>query len=187
MRLIVFDGLDGCGKDTQAKIVEEYYLSQGKKVVLRSHPSNDNYFGRKSKEALLKTGKMNHLLATIFFGADAIRSVIKYSHKKDIDVLIFCRYVLAVMYLPESVSKKIYKLVCFILPISEYMFFLDISPDVSLARIKSRNEEEEMFENKEAMIKCRNRAEPVLYNWNIINADGTPDEISKEVFKVLNK
>ena len=65
------------------------------------------------------------------------------------------------------------------------MFFLDISPEVSLKRIRSRNEKEEMFENKEAMIECRQKAESVLYNWNVINADGTPDEIAAEISSIL--
>ncbi|MCQ2972434.1 MAG: thymidylate kinase [archaeon] len=185
MKLIVFDGLDGCGKDTQAKIVYEHYAKQGKNVVLRSHPSKDNFFGRQSKAALERTGKVNKALATVFFGADAIRSVIKYSHKKDIDILIFSRYVLAVMYLPSSIKEPVYKFVCKVLPVSKYMFFLDISPEVSLKRIRSRNEKEEMFENKEAMIECRQKAESVLYNWNVINADGTPDEIAAEISSIL--
>ena len=185
MKLVVFDGLDGCGKDTQAKLVFDYYAKKGKNVVLRSHPSKDNFFGRQSKAALGRTGKLNKALATVFFGADAIRSVIKYSHRKDIDVLIFSRYVLAVMYLPSSIKEPVYKLVCKILPISKYMFFLDISPDVSLKRIKSRNEKEEMFENKEAMIECRQKAESVLYNWNVINADGSVEEIASSIAAIL--
>ena len=185
MKLVVFDGLDGCGKDTQARKVYDYYTAQGKKVVLRSHPSTDNKYGRKSKAALLKTGKWNHLLATIYFGADAIRSVRKYSHDDSIDVLIFCRYVLAVMYLPNGINTLLYKVVCKVLPISKYMFFLDISPEESLRRIQSRGEDEEMFENIEELKKARSKADKVIYNWNVIDADGTPDEIATEVRTIL--
>lgn len=80
MKFIVIDGLDGAGKDTQIDLLAEMYKKQGKNVVVRSHPCNDNKYGRKSKEALLKTGKINHLKATIYFGLDAIRSVRKYSN-----------------------------------------------------------------------------------------------------------
>ena len=74
-KFIVFDGLDGCGKDTQVNLIAEMYESQGRDVVIRSHPCNDNKFGKKSKQALLKTGKLNHIKATIYFGLDALRSV----------------------------------------------------------------------------------------------------------------
>ena len=87
-KFIVIDGLDGAGKDTQVKLLAEMYEKQGKNVVVRSHPSMDNKYGIKSKEALLKTGKINHLKATVYFGLDAIRSIRKYYNNDNIDVLI---------------------------------------------------------------------------------------------------
>ena len=91
MKFIVIDGLDGSGKDTQIDLIAKYYKSQGKKVVVRSHPCDDNRYGRKSRQALLGTGKINHIKATIYFGLDAIRSVRKYSHDDTIDVFLCCR------------------------------------------------------------------------------------------------
>ena len=44
MRLIIVDGLDGVGKDTQANLIKLKYEKKGEKVVIRSHPSSDNYF-----------------------------------------------------------------------------------------------------------------------------------------------
>ena len=100
-KFIVIDGLDGSGKDTQVKLLAEMYEKQGKNVVVRSHPSMDNKYGIKSKEALLKTGKINHLKATVYFGLDAIRSIRKYYNNDNIDVLIFSRYIMSVVYLPN--------------------------------------------------------------------------------------
>ena len=85
-KFIAFDGLDGCGKDTQVRLLCEMYQKQGRNVTVRSHPCSDNKFGRKSKQALLKTGKINHLKATIYFGLDALRSVQMYCYNKDTDV-----------------------------------------------------------------------------------------------------
>lgn len=182
MKFIVIDGLDGSGKDTQIRLLAETYQKQGKNVVVRSHPCDDNRYGRKSKAALLKTGKINHLIATVYFGLDAIRSVRKYSHDDNIDVLIFSRYILAVMYLPDVINVVVYKIVCFVLPTSDYMFFLDVSPEESLRRIGSRHEDTEMFENKEALIKARNKSKKFTYNWNVIDGDQSVEEISNEIF-----
>ena len=110
-KFIVIDGLDGSGKDTQIELLSKMYKEQGRDVVVRSHPCNDNRYGRKSKEALLKTGKINHIKATIYFGLDAIRSVRKYTHDDSVDVLIFSRYILAVMYLPDVINTIVYKIV----------------------------------------------------------------------------
>ena len=155
MKFIAIDGLDGSGKDTQINLLADVYRKKGKNVVVRSHPCNDNRYGRKSKQALLKTGKINHIKATVYFGLDAIRSVRKYSHDDNIDVLIYSRYVLAVMYLPSIINIITYKIVCFLLPTSDTMFFLDVSPEESLRRIGSRDEETEMFENYDSLKKTR--------------------------------
>ena len=180
-KFIVIDGLDGSGKDTQAKLIADMYEKQGRKVVVRSHPCFDNRYGRKSKEALLKTGKINHLLATIYFGLDVLRSVVKYTHDDSIDVLIFSRYILAVMYLPDGINTLVYKIVTFILPTSDCMFFLDVSPEESLRRIGSRDEDTEMFENIECLRENRLKSQKFTYNWNVIPGDDSAEVISEKI------
>lgn len=180
-KFIVIDGLDGSGKDTQVRLLAEMYEKQGKNVVIRSHPCNDNKFGRRSKQALLKEGKLNHLLATVNFGLDAIRSVHIYYYRREWDVLIFSRYILAVMYLPNGINTIVYKIVAFILPTSDLMFFLDISPEESLRRIGNRHEEKEMFENIESLRENRLRSQKFTYNWNVVQADGPAEEISQTI------
>lgn len=186
-KFIVFDGLDGCGKDTQVNLIAQMYEGQGRKVDIRSHPCSDNKFGRKSKQALLKTGKFNHLKATLYYGLDALRSVHMYYYNKDTDVLIFSRYTMAVAYLPDVVNVIVYKIVSNILPKSDCMFFLDVSPEESLRRIQSRNEEEEMFENIEDLRKVRSKTKIATYEWNIIPADDAPEVISQKVKEICIK
>ena len=186
-KFIVFDGLDGCGKDTQVNLIAEMYEQQGRKVDIRSHPCSDNKFGRKSKQALLKTGKINHLKATLYYGLDALRSVHMYYYNKDTDVLIFSRYTMAVAYLPDVVNVIVYKIVSNVLPKSDCMFFLDVSPEESLRRIQSRNEEEEMFENIDDLRKVRSKTKIATYEWNIIPADDAPEVISEKVKDICIK
>ena len=180
-KFIVIDGLDGSGKDTQVNLLAEMYKKQGRDVIVRSHPCSDNRYGRKSKEALLKEGKINHIKATIYFGLDAIRSVVKYTHDDKVDVLIFSRYILAVMYLPNVVNMVVYKIVAFILPTSDCMFFLDITPEESLRRIGSRDEDREMFENIDSLRENRLKSQKFTYNWNVVSADDTPEVISEKI------
>ncbi|WP_296878188.1 thymidylate kinase [uncultured Methanobrevibacter sp.] len=180
-KFIVIDGLDGSGKDTQILLLAEMYKKQGRDVTIRSHPCDDNIYGRKSKQALLKTGKINHVKATVYFGLDAIRSVRKYAHNDDVDVLIFSRYILAVMYLPDVVNTIVYKIVAFVLPTSDCMFFLDVSPEESLRRIGSRNEDTEMFENIESLRESRLKSQKFTYNWNVIPGDDAPEVISQKI------
>ena len=186
-KFIVIDGLDGCGKDTQVNLLADMYEKKGRNVTIRSHPCSDNKFGIKSKQALLKTGKLNHIKATIYYGLDAIRSVHMYYYNKDTDVLIFSRYTMAVAYLPNAINLLVYKIVSFILPKSDCMFFLDVSPEESLKRIKARNEEEEMFENIDALREARSKTTKVTYEWNVIPADDSPEIISKKIIDICLK
>ena len=183
-KFIVIDGLDGSGKDTQVKLLAEMYEKQGRDVVVRSHPCNDNKFGKKSKQALLKTGKYNKIKATFYFGLDAIRSVRKYYYNDDVDVLIFSRYIMAVMYLPNYINTIVYKIVAFILPTSDCMFFLDVTPEESLRRIGSRNEETEMFENIDSLRENREKSKKFTYNWNVVSGDDAPEVISQEIIRI---
>ena len=185
VKFIVIDGLDGAGKDTQVELLADMYKKQGKNVVVRSHPCKDNKYGVKSKEALLKTGKVNHLKATIYFGLDAIRSIRKYYNNDNIDVLIFSRYIMAVVYLPNIINVIIYKIVSFILPTSDYMFFLDVSPEESLKRMDKRNEDTEMFENMDELKKARNKSKKVIYEWNVINADDSIANVNSKIKEKL--
>lgn len=180
-KFIVIDGLDGSGKDTQVNLIAQAYQSKGRDVTIRSHPCNDNKYGIKSKQALLKTGKLNHIKATIYFGLDAIRSVRMYCRDENVDVLIFSRYILAVMYLPNGINTIVYKIVTFLLPTSDCMFFLDITPEESLRRIGSRDEDTEMFENIDSLKKNRERSRKFTYNWNVVSADDAPDVISQKI------
>ena len=106
MRLIIIDGLDGSGKSTQARLVKKRYLDRGETVILREHPSNDNPYGKKAKNALLGRGKVNKIKASLYYAMDVIRSVRKYQGKAD--NIIMVRYLMGVAYLPYPLAKILY-------------------------------------------------------------------------------
>ena len=45
MELVIIDGLDGCGKSTQAHLMMQSLKSMRKTACLRVHPETDNWFG----------------------------------------------------------------------------------------------------------------------------------------------
>ena len=38
-----------------------------------------------------------------------------------------------------------------------------------------------MFENKESLIKARNKSRKFTYNWNVVDGDRSVEEISNEI------
>jgi len=184
MRLIIVDGLDGVGKDTQAQLIKTRYKKKGERVVLRTHPSVDNYFGKKAKKALLGKGKIKKLEASIFYMLDVLRSIRKYHGKKDIDTLIMVRYLVGTAYLPFRLAKIAYRYFENFVPISKYMFFLDASPEEMSKRIE-RRKEKEMFETLDELENVRSKALFLVKNWNIIDASGSIEETFIQIEKVL--
>ena len=88
---------------------------------------------------------------------------------------------MAVAYLPNVINVIVYKIVSVLLPKSDCMFFLDVTPEESLKRIKSRNEAEEMFENIDALREARSKTAKVTYEWNVVSADDAPDVVSEKI------
>ena len=194
MKFIVVDGIDGSGKDTQAKFIYENYIDKfnnfqkDKVITLRSHPELDNYFGKVSHNALSKKGKLRKILAGIFYVFDVLRSLIIYYPKSDI--LIFSRYLLGVIYLPKPLVKPSYTFLSFILPTSKDMFFLDIHPKEAMKRILNRNNHDfsnlQAFEDEKSLEKCRKKAFLVTKNWKKINAEKSQNQIREKIEVILD-
>jgi dTMP kinase len=183
VRFIVIEGLDGSGKDTQAYLLRDYLTGKGETVVLRIHPSQDNAFGRIAKRALMKGGKVQRIMATLFYGFDVVRSVLLYCRGSG--TVIFVRYTMACAYLPRPLIKPVYALVSRVLPKSNEMFFLDVAPEEALRRVKSRGEAEEMFETLPHMEKARARAMVIAREWKVIDGNPAPEQVFQNILQGL--
>ena len=184
MRYIIVDGLDGSGKDTHANLIMEKYLSKGENVIVRTHPSNDNPYGIKAKKALLGKGKIKHIMASVYYALDVIRSVRLYHQKAE--TVIMVRYLMGVAYLPLPIAILLYKLFSLVLPTSNYMFFLDVEPDELLKRLLKRNEHE-MFENLNDLMKVREKAMELAKDWHTINTGQSIELAQKDINNILEK
>ena len=186
MRLIIVDGLDAVGKDTQAKLIYDRYHQIDNKVIIRSHPSDDNYFGRRAKESLLKKSKINKIRASIFYMFDVLRSIRKYYKAKEEGTLIMVRYLMGTAYLPKRFAKFTYKFFENFVPTSKYMFFLDAHPKELFNRVEKRNVKE-IFETPEELNNVRNKALMLTENWHIIDTNQSIEDTYKKIEKILNK
>ena len=154
-------------------------------MIVRSHPTSDNFFGKKAKKALLGHNKINKIQASIFYMFDVLRSIKKYYSRKDIDVLIMVRYLIGTAYLPEKLFKIGYRFFENFVPLSKFIFFLDASPKEMLKRVNQRSEKE-IFENLDELDKVRKKALILVKNWNIIDTSGSIEKTFKKIEKVLD-
>jgi dTMP kinase len=182
MALVVIDGLDASGKTTQACWLRDFIVSRQKTVCLRLHPSTDNAFGAKAKHFLYGKGKNAHFAAALFYMVDVIRSVLLYSWR-DYDYVIFVRYLMGTAYLPAPLDRIAYHFFSAVLPTSDLMFFLDVTPGEAVRRLQTRREQLEMFENVEELQETKKKAICLasLGGWKIVKAERTTKQVQEAI------
>jgi len=187
MKLIIIDGCDASGKDTHALKLKEMFDNEDKIVEIRSHPEEDNLFGKIAKKALLQDGVVNRLKASVFYALDVLRSLKNYYDEDEVDVLILVRYLMGTAYLPDPLCVISYEVFRKILPTSDHMFFLDVNPEEALDRINER-EDREMFENLRDLSRVRNKVFSIIDSeWHVIDTNKSIDETYQEIKKILDE
>src|SRR5262245_1028799 len=75
-KLITFEGIDGCGKSTQMRLLEQYLLEQGAPVLSTREPGGTE-LGKKIRSALLDggPGSVEPLAELLLYAADRAHHV----------------------------------------------------------------------------------------------------------------
>jgi dTMP kinase len=185
-RLVVIDGLDASGKSTQADMLAEHLRRHGKTCIIRSHPSDDNFFGVKGREYLFIEGKKAHIAASLFYLADVIRSITLY-HWRRVDYVIFVRYLMGTAYLPAPTHKFAYTFFSKIVPTKGALIYLDVSPDEAFRRVVQNRVEVERFENIDELSKTSEKALDLVSDgkWIIVDGNRSIIEIHETILKVI--
>ncbi len=113
---------------------------------------------------------------------DVLRSIAVYSGGK-FDFIIFVRYLMGTAYLPTTLHRIGYHFFSLIVPKSNLMFFLDVSPSEAYRRSILRGKPLEMFETIEKLEKIRKKALALALedNWIIINTDKPIEEAQSRI------
>ena len=186
MVFIVIDGLDAAGKSTQALELCNFIRNHERTVQVRFHPSSDNPFGAKAKQFLYAKGKSAHFAAALFYMIDVIRSILLYSWRS-YDYTIFVRYLMGTAYLPPPLHYIAYQFFLAIVPTSQYMFFLDVSPTVAERRLRKNREKLEMFENISDLERTRLKVLSLTSTgkWIIVNANESTKGVQETIRRSL--
>jgi dTMP kinase len=182
--LIVIDGLDASGKSTQAEMLAKYLKTRGKTYVLRSHPSEDNFFGVKGRDYLFVEGKKAHIAASLFYLVDVIRSIILYGWRR-VDYVIFVRYLLGTAYLPTPIYKFAYHFFARIVPTRGSLIYLNVSPAEAFRRVVNNRIKTERFETIDELSKTADKAMDLVSDgkWVVLDGDRSIPEIHKDILR----
>jgi len=177
MTWYVVDGMDGSGKSSIADTLCSCLSSNGRKVIVLTHPNTDTFIGRLERKALTIEGKPALIVTIGLYIADVLSSLSKLKRLQRIyDDVVFVRYTGAVAYLPESICPIAYRTISNILPKPDVRLFVDVDAETAMRRIRSRGDDVEVFETVERLESTRSKLRTILADWEVIDNTGTIEE-----------
>lgn len=191
-KLIVIEGIDKAGKQTQAEMLQDYLtMAKGKDTVLRSFPFYDSHSGICIKRYL--KGEEHFSQKTI----NMIYSVNRYEQRYWLNlflnnntIVILDRYYYSNMAYgcPLGVNRiarmlEIEDMDCE-MPEPDYVLFIDISPEMS----QQRNSNQDINERNLEFLRCvrQNYLDLVKrYNWIVIDGEMDKEKVHKSIISKL--
>ncbi len=154
-KFIVFEGLDGSGHTTQAKLLEDFFLNKGYKVILTNEPTLESKAGRTIRKVLNKELKIEARALQKLFVQDRKEHLEKViiPALKEKRVVICDRYFFSTVAYGTADGLDLEWLIeinnQFLLP--DITFILKVRPEICVERIEGRGEEKTIFEKKEKL------------------------------------
>lgn len=194
---IVFEGIDGSGTSTQIKKLKD---SNPQKYIQTAEPTTGET-GRFLRRILSGEIKVDEKTSTFLFAADRCEHL--YGENGIIELLKQGKSIISDRYLFSSLAyqsvkcgKDLPRLLNSTFPLPEYLFYFEINPELSLARVTSRGEKKEIYENLETQKKTAGLYEEVIQEYEknpqgmkIIRLDASKsiEEVYSFIQNILNK
>jgi len=198
---ITFEGIEGCGKTTQAKLLYEYLINRNIECVL-THEPGGTLISEKIREILLDKKNYNMVYLTELFLYLASRS--QHTFEKIIPALKNGKIVICDRYFDSTLAyqgegrnipkQKVFEINNFATGglIPHLTFLIDINEDVGLERLKERKgkdriEEEEINFHKRVRGAYLTLARENKERFRIIDGLGSIEHIHKEIVNIVLK
>jgi dTMP kinase len=200
-KFFVIEGIDGSGKSTQIKLLQDRLLNEGFKVHITFEPT-DNSVGKIVRSVINKEIKVSSKTLAALFLADRIDHIESEVHgmlkmvEEGITVISDRYYWSSYAYHSlDDPMEWVVQLndICKRLLKPDFTFFLDIPVDTSLERIEASRNQKDLFEKKEVLTEVRQNYLQAFKNfgnldeYKIIDANRSPDQIFEEIWSVINK
>lgn len=198
-RFIVFEGIDGSGKTTQARMLAEHLRASGRRAVLTAEPT-DLPSGVALRQALGGAVRKSECEMAALFVQDRIAHNIHPSEgiqaltAAGIDVICDRYYYSTLAYQGHSTDYewvKAMNLLCPEIKKPDLCIYVDLLPEQSLERIARGRDRTEIYENLATLTKVREQFLSVIRDLgeceNICVIDGYRgiDEIFSDICAIV--
>ena len=189
--LVNLEGIDGCGKSTQSKLLREKLKEEGEKVIILKEPTKRPH-GQKLWDVLHGKRKASNEEILELFVLDRKQHVEEKIQPAldDGTVVLMDRYYYSSMAyqvaggidVEEIREKHVFA------PRPDVVLIFDLPVSVALERVKEHSDADE-FEKDEHLEKVRTayldlENDPLV---RIVDATGTPEEIFGNVWKLVSE
>jgi len=189
--LVNLEGIDGCGKSTQSKLLLEKLEGEGEKVIILKEPTKRPH-GQKLWDVLHGKRKATNEEILELFVLDRIQHVEEKIQPAldDGTVILMDRYYYSSMAyqvaggidVEEIREKHVFA------PKPDVVLIFDLPVSIALERVKGHSDADE-FEKEEHLEKVREayldlENDPLV---RIVDATGTPEEIFGNVWRLVSE
>ena len=189
--LVNLEGIDGCGKSTQSKLLLEKLEGEGEKVIILKEPTKRPH-GQKLWDVLHGKRKATNEEILELFVLDRIQHVEEKIQPalEDGTMILMDRYYYSSMAyqvaggidVEEIREKHVFA------PKPDVVLIFDLPVSVALERVKGHSDADE-FEKEEHLEKVREayldlENDPLV---RIVDATGTPEEIFGNVWRLVSE
>ena len=197
-KFIVFEGIDGSGKSTQIKLLEERLKKSGEKVYVTAEPTFTTSGGI-IRDALSGSIERTTCELAALFVWDRINHNINKTNGinkmlEDGYTVISDRYYYSSLaYQGEATDYEWVKALncsCPEIRKPDICIFIDISPETAIKRIHSNRATTDIFEDVNKLTKIRQTFMNIFEdlkedNISIIDGSGSPEDISDKIYKAI--
>ena len=199
IRYIVFEGIDGAGKTTQASFLRERLRAHDCTAISLTEPTYGKY-GRMVREHMTKGDDISVERQRELFTLDRrqhvehkIKPLLQFVRQNDSFVIIQHRYYLSAPAYQADGEAEMLALLReqqSFAPKPDIVFLLDLPPELARGRMKERAGGKSVFERPATLKNVRDRylflanegSEPI----EVIDAAAAKNEVSESVLSILN-